>query len=160
MERSNLSNTFHSSFFISHLLVIIRVALGAVFIYSGWEKLMAPFENFEAVIEGYQFLKPPFIFLVAVSFPWLELIFGAFLALGFLIRTSALALSFLLITFLVLLCRSFWLHLPVSECGCFGSGLSLAPWQAIILDIGLLSMAVLTIWLKPYLLSLDQKLRQ
>ena len=64
----------------------MRVFIGSVFIYAAWGKLMAPAENFQAVIEGYHFLKPPFVSFVARFFPWLELIFGVFLAAGFLTK--------------------------------------------------------------------------
>ena len=109
------------------LLVLIRIFIGAVFIYAGWGRLMAPVENFMAVIEGYQFLKPPFVSWVAYVFPWLELIFGTFIALGFLTRTSAVSLIVFAISFIAILLRSFWLHLPISECGCFGSEITLLP---------------------------------
>ncbi len=141
------------------ILFLFRIFIGGVFIYAAWGKLMAPVENFAAVIEGYQFLKPPFTSFIAHFFPWLELIFGTFLTVGFLTRTSAAMLSIFLAVFISLLVRSLWFHLPISECGCFGSGIMLAPWQALILDTGLLLLSVIVIWSRPRFLSLDQKLR-
>ena len=142
------------------LLLVMRLFLGGIFVYSGWQKLIAPVENFMAVIEGYQFLKPPFISITAHLVPWLELTFGFFLMLGFLTRTSAAFLGILLMIFIGLLTRSLWLHLPVLECGCFGSGITLAPWQALILDSGLLlvSMAIIFSPLRGY--SLDERLHR
>lgn len=142
------------------ILFIARVFLGGVFVFAGWEKLMAPIENFVAVIEGYQFLKPPFTSFVGNVVPWLELVFGAFLVVGFLTRTSATLIAVFLLVFISLLSRSMWLHLPVSECGCFGARITLAPWQALILDTGLLVVALIIIWLRPHVLSLDEKLHK
>ena len=145
---------------MSFLLLIMRLFLGGVFVYSGWQKLTAPVENFMTVIEGYQFLKPPFISIAANLVPWFELVFGSFLMLGFLTRTSATFLGVLLTIFVGLLIRSLWLHLPVLECGCFGSGITLAPWQALILDFGLLVVSFVMVVFRPRVLSLDQKLHQ
>ncbi len=140
------------------ILFLMRIFVGGVFIYAAWGKLMAPVENFAAVIEGYQFLKTPFNSFVAHFFPWLELIFGTFLTIGFLTRISAAVLSVFLGVFVSLLLRSLWLHLPISECGCFGSGITLAPWQALILDSSLLMVSFIVIWSKPLFSSLDEKL--
>ena len=63
------------------ILILIRVVVGGVFVYSGWHKLMAPIENFIAVLQGYQFLPSPLVSAVAFLVPWLEFIVGAFLLL-------------------------------------------------------------------------------
>ncbi|MBI4358139.1 MAG: DoxX family protein [Candidatus Omnitrophica bacterium] len=138
----------------------MRFLVGAVFIYSGWEKLMSPLPNFMAVLEGYQILKSSLIQPVAFIFPWLELVFGTFLALGFLSRASASVLAVFLATFIVLLSRSLLLHLPLLECGCFGSGISLTPAQAIILDAGLLVTSFIIMARKSHVLSVDQVLHK
>ena len=140
--------------------LLMRIVLGAVFIYSGWSKLLSPVENFIAVIQGYQFLKPPFISPTAFILPWLELTLGSFLVLGFLTRFSASVLGIFLLMFIGLLARSILLHLPVSECGCFGSGIVLAPWQAVILDSGLLAVSFILVRRGNALWSLDGFLRR
>ena len=142
------------------ILLLMRIFLGGVFMYAGWEKLMAPVENFAAVIGAYQFLKPPFIMLAAYLVPWIELVSGAFLVLGFLTRTSATSISIFLMLFIGLLLRSLLLHLPVSECGCFGTGITLAPWQALVLDMGLLLISIIIIFSPPQLYSLDRRLHR
>ncbi len=142
------------------ILLVMRIFLGAVFIYSGWGKLIAPIENFIAAIEGYHFLKQPFVSIVAFLLPWLELIFGTFLVLGYLTRASAAFLGAFLAVFIFLLSRGLMLHLPISECGCFGSGIVLGPWQAILLDSGLLAVSLVMMCSPPRLLSLDKKLHQ
>ena len=142
------------------LLFLIRIFVGGVFVFAGWEKLMTPIQNFQAVIEAYQFLKPPFILIAANFVPWIELVFGAFLLLGFLTRTSAVTLGVLSLAFISLLSRSLLLHLPISECGCFGSKITLAPWQAIVLDIGLLILSLVLIRRRSRFFSLDEKLHR
>ena len=146
---------------VSFILIFIRVFVGGVFIYSGWNKLMAPLENFMAVLQGYQFLPLSLILPVAFLVPWLEFIFGVFLALGFLTRSSSAVLGAFLMVFVLLLARSLWLGLPIHECGCFGGGISLSPKQAIALDSGLLLAALILMGKgKSLLLSLDRRLNQ
>lgn len=128
--------------------------------YSGSSKLIAPLENFIAVIEGYQFLRSEFIRPIAFVLPWLEVILGAFLLTGFLTRASALVLALFSATFVSLLARSLMLKLPITECGCFGAGISLAPKQALILDLGLFVMAVCLTFVPSTLFSLDKRLQK
>lgn len=140
------------------ILFLMRISSGAVFVYSGWEKLLAPVQNFMAVIGAYQLVPSGWIPYVASVFPWLELVVGTFLLLGFLARTSAAVLSLFLIVFISLLARSLWLHLALAECGCFGSGILLKPEQALMLDIGLLFVSGILVCCPARFLSLDQKL--
>ena len=127
---------------MSILLVLIRFFLGGVFVYSGFSKLIDPIENFSVVITSYQFVPSAWVWPIAFFLPWLELIFGTFLCLGFLVRFSATVLAVLSGTFSALLVRSILLKLPITECGCFGAGIVLAPKQALILDAGLFLMAL------------------
>lgn len=145
---------------MTFLTFLMRIILGGVFIYSGFSKLIAPVESFVAVIESYQFLKPQFIHPVAFVLPWFELILGTFLLTGFLSRLSAAMLSFLSLLFVGLLSRSLLLKLPITECGCFGAGITLAPKQALLLDLGLFLMAICLIICPPRLLTLDARLKK
>lgn len=145
---------------MTSLTFLMRIILAGVFIYSGFSKLIAPVENFVAVIESYQFLKPPFIHPVAFLLPWLELIFGAFLLTGFLSRLSAIMLGIFSLVFAGLLSRSLLLKLPITECGCFGAGIILAPKQALLLDLGLFLMAICLIICPSRLLTLDVRLKK
>ena len=146
---------------VALFFVLIRLLVGGVSVYSGWHKLMAPVENFMAVLEGYQFLPSPFISGVAFLVPWLEFIVGVFLMLGFMTRESAAVLSVFLVVFMSLLARSLWLHLPIHECGCFGGAISLSPKQAIALDSALFLGTVLLMGRgKSIIFSLDQRLHK
>ena len=145
---------------MTFFLFLFRVVVGGVFIYSGWEKLAVPHENFMAVIEQYQVLRQPLIPAAAFLFPWVELILGIFLVTGFLIRPSASAAGVLLFFFLVLLARSLVMKLPIADCGCFGSGIHLSPRQALLLDAGLFLMCLAVIWKKPGFFSLDERINR
>ena len=126
--------------------------------YSGFSKLTAPVENFMAVIESYHILRPLLIHWVAYGLPWIELIFGTFLVLGFLAKPSAFVLASLSAFFIATLSRSLLLHLPLTECGCFGAGITLSPMQALMLDSGLFLAAVSLFSKQPNWWSLDERL--
>jgi putative oxidoreductase len=66
----------------------LGLALGGVFVYAGVQKHLAPYEFAEAV-QVYQLLPPALVGLTAAVFPWLELITGAFLVIGFLLKAKA-----------------------------------------------------------------------
>jgi uncharacterized membrane protein YphA (DoxX/SURF4 family) len=146
---------------MSFVLILLRFFIGGVFVYSGWNKLIAPIENFIAVLQAYQFLPSDLMFPTAFLVPWIEFIFGAFLLLGFMTRTSSAVLGLFLIVFVSLLARSLWLGLPIHECGCFGGGITLSPKQAIALDSGLLLGALILVGKgKSLLFSLDRRLNK
>lgn len=144
---------------MASLTLLMRFIVGGVFIYSGFSKLIVPVENFVAVIESYQFVKPQFVQPIAWLLPWFELILGTFLLTGFLTRISAILLSLFSLLFVGLLSRSLILKLPITECGCFGAGITLTPQQALLLDLGLLFMAICIIIGPPRRFSLDARLR-
>ncbi len=142
------------------ILLLMRLILGGIFIYSGFSKLTAPLENFITAIEGYQFLRPELVRPIAFFLPWLELIFGAFLLTGFLTRSSAVVLALFSAVFISLLTRSLILKLPITECGCFGARISFTPHQALFLDSGLFLMAVCLIIIPSTIFSLDKRLQK
>lgn len=112
-----------------------RCLVGVIFAYAGLSKLLEPVQNFEAAILEYQVLPYDWARPIAYGMPWLELIFGTFLILGFLPRVSALALSLFSLSFVLLIAVSFIKTGVFPEnCGCFGKGIQLAPYQVVVLD--------------------------
>ena len=136
-------------------LALVRILVGLVFLYSGWEKVARPVEQFIAVIHQYRLFPAEWESVLAQVVSWSEFVFGSFLLLGFMIRVSASVIAILLVSFMAMLSRSLWLGLPIAECGCFGSLLSLTPFQAILLDSFLFLMTVTVLISQPRAASLD-----
>ena len=65
----------------------LGLALGGLFVYTGVQKYLAPYEFTEA-IQIYQLLPSVLVGLTAAVFPWLELITGSFLIVGYLIKAE------------------------------------------------------------------------
>lgn len=137
------------------LLFISRLLIGGIFIFSGWQKLTVPVENFQASLEAYKFFPSFLISPISYTVPWMEFFFGIFLVIGFLVRAVSLAISAFLGVFIVVLAKAVILQLPITSCGCFGEGLVLTPVQSLTLDSGLLILAVLLLRFSSDFLSVD-----
>ncbi len=64
---------------------ILGLGLGGVFVYAGIQKYLAPYEFAEAIL-AYQLLPVALVGLVAATLPWLEMVSGFSLILGYLLR--------------------------------------------------------------------------
>ncbi len=62
---------------------LLGLGLGAVFFYAGLQKHLAPFQFAEAVM-GYRLLPQALVGVVAAVVPWVELITGFLLVVGYL----------------------------------------------------------------------------
>ena len=123
--------------------IAARLVLGGVFIYSGWLKAVAPAEEFAYAIETYQIVPPGLAMLTAMTVPWIEIYFGAFLVAGVFTQYSALCLGAALIGFELLLLQAIVRKLPVTSCGCFGASHSNSLGYEFCQNLGLFVLAVL-----------------
>lgn len=102
--------------------LLARLALAGVFIYAGLIKLLAPAEEFAYAIETYKVTGPALSLWAAYIMPWMELFSGLLLAAGIFLRFNALFCGAMLVFFEALLAQAWLRGLPVTSCGCFGSG--------------------------------------
>ena len=115
-------------------LVLMRIFIGVVFIVSGSEKLLSPYQNFLYVIQNYQLFMPPLDEWVARFFPWMELILGVFVFLGLWLQWSLRGMLLCTTMFLVVVGQAVLRNLPVGECGCFGDLISIPPARILLMD--------------------------
>lgn len=137
-------------------IVGCRVFTGAVFVYSGFQKLVMPIEEFQRQIEAYQFFPAMAIPLIARTVPWVELVGGAFFFLGFLRRASAFTLGCLSFSFIALLSFTLIQGIELGNCGCFGEGIRLSVKQALLLDGCLATILTYLFFHRPQYAELDQ----
>ena len=124
--------------------VALRVVLGAVFVYSAWLKLKAPWQLFAGDIADYRILPEWAVIPLARSLPWVELALGALLIVGRLVRTAAAGLTLLMAVFLSLMVRAMVLHMDIN-CGCFGTGERIS-WHTLARDGALLAACLGLCW--------------
>jgi len=141
----------------SLLLLITRLFIGFVFVYAGFIKAVEPAENFRGLLAEYTIIPYVLIPLVAFIMPWVELIAGLFLMLGFAARPSALVLSFLSLGFMAVLLLSKWiLGFSPASCGCFGEGgIQLTVNQVLFLDLFNCLLGLKLFLTRSHLWSLD-----
>jgi uncharacterized membrane protein YphA (DoxX/SURF4 family) len=126
------------------LLLIGRVALGALFIYAAYEKLKPlgamPWSTgslrislsmFAMQVDSYQLLPAWGVNLVAHLLPPFELFLGLWLVSGIALRFSSLVTTVLLGGFFVGLTRAYVLGQQIS-CGCFGPGEQIGPKRLVL----------------------------
>ena len=81
------------------LLLAGRVALGLVFVYAAYSKLRIPWMLFAMSINSYEILPEPIVILVARMLPWVELLLGLLLIIGWKLRWVAAGATALLVAF-------------------------------------------------------------
>jgi uncharacterized membrane protein YphA (DoxX/SURF4 family) len=116
------------------MLPLIRILIGLLFIVSGAEKLIWPYQNFMYVLEGYQLFSPGVESLIARVFPWVEFILGIFMVLGFWLPITLRGVLATFTVFILVIGQALIRKLPIDECGCFGSLISLKPQQTLFMD--------------------------
>jgi len=119
---------------------VLRIALGAVFVYAAWLKLRDPWQMFAMSIDSYQLLPMWAVRSVARTLPWVELLLGILLITGFWLRISATAVSLMLLVFFSLIVRAWAKGMEIS-CGCFGPGEAIS-WKTMLRDGSLLAAAL------------------
>jgi len=100
-----------------YLSFALRVYLGYFFIYASLSKIPNP-AQFTDAISDYRLIPFMFLNLGAVILPWIELVTGLFLIIGFKSRTSIIVIGLLLIMFDVMILINMYQGAPIS-CGCY-----------------------------------------
>jgi uncharacterized membrane protein YphA (DoxX/SURF4 family) len=125
--------------------LVLRVVLGAVFVYAAAIKLQTPWQLFAGAIADYKILPDWAVNPLARSLPWAELALGLLLVTGFLLRAAATTTSLLLLVFFSLMVRAYVTHQEIS-CGCFGPG-ELISWRTLLRDGTLLAVSMIVAWM-------------
>lgn len=141
-----------------NIFVLLRILIGLVYVVSGFEKLITPFQNFQYVIQSYEIVPDSWEIIIAKSFPWVELITGLFLVLGLWTRTFLFSAVIMAITFMTVVGQALFRRLPISECGCFGELISLPLQGVLAIDASLFICGIVLIvnYHKAIFLSLDR----
>ncbi len=113
----------------SVLLLVLRVALGCMFLFSAWMKLspanmfgMGPLPGmhfFAQAVRSFDLLPESMVPIVVYGIPWTEAIVGVCLILGIASRGAGMLGFLLLLVFTVGVGTVLYRKLNIS-CGCFG----------------------------------------
>ncbi len=131
------------------LAVPARLYLGYVFILACVHKIADP-GAFALDVATYQLLPLWLVNITALILPWVELLAGIVIVIGFRTRAAALLLAGMMVVFMVALAWALHLDLDMS-CGCFASSSDEDPISAttMLRDTAWLALAL-------YVLIFDQ----
>lgn len=136
--------------------LLVRVVLGALFIYSSMDKI-ANMPDFAKIILNYKILPVELVNLMAIFLPWLEFVTGLLLVIGKFERAALVIYTTLLVIFILALSQALVRGLDIS-CGCFSVEPSTTSevWLRIIEDIVMLFFGInLYLNLPPEEINLD-----
>ncbi|MFQ6037636.1 MAG: MauE/DoxX family redox-associated membrane protein [Candidatus Aminicenantales bacterium] len=122
------------------LLFLVRLVLGGTFVWAGILKIADPL-RFAEDISNYRVFPRVITLFLALVLPWVEVLCGVLLVSGVFFRASALILSGLLVTFLVLISVTIVRGINI-ECGCFGSLSEKVGWRLVLTDSVLLLLTL------------------
>ncbi len=125
------------------MLPVVRVLIGVLFLVSGVEKLISPYQNFLYAIQAYQLLPGWAETAVARVFPWVELFVGIFMFLGLWTEAALKGALVLFAVFITVVGQALLRKLDIDQCGCFGQMMHLKLHVVIVLDSLCLFLTVL-----------------
>jgi len=102
----------------AYLGLMIRLVVGAVFIYAAIPKIARP-ADFAWSVALYQMLHYSRVNFFAVVLPWVELIAALALIVGLWTRGAAVVINALLVMFVVALLHAASHRIEMTTCGCF-----------------------------------------
>ncbi|RLC04874.1 MAG: hypothetical protein DRH90_07485 [Deltaproteobacteria bacterium] len=121
---------------------VLRLALGGVFLYACYDKILHPLAFAEAVY-NYQILPDAAVNLVALILPWIELLVGLCLVSGLWLPGATLMSTGMLTVFISALLFNQVRGLDI-HCGCFATATTASPaglWT-IVRDLSFLAASV------------------
>lgn len=139
----------------TYLIPSLRVILGLLLLVAGWQKIGQP-EDFARSLNNYQLLPSHLVSLSALFIPWLEVLVGSCLVVGWWSRAAALISSGLSLGFALFVTSALRRGLDV-DCGCFSVDSSVSWWH-VALDLAMLMVSVLIVLQGGGEASLDSRL--
>lgn len=122
---------------------ILRIALGLLFVAAGLTKILHV-SDLAKIVSNYHLLPGAVADFVAVVLPWIELVVGTCLVVGFLPESGALLAGLLGLSFAAANSSALWRQLDIS-CGCFSANPAGARlgWAQLVLDLVVVASSAL-----------------
>jgi len=144
---------------MKHIISLVRIIVGALFIFSGLIKLNDPVgfafkleEYFSPAVFDLSFLMPLALTL-AIFIVIAEVLLGLALLLGYKTKLTLWLLLGMIVFFTFLTFYSAYFN-KVTDCGCFGDAIPLTPWESFTKDIILLVLILLLWWGRKWITPL------
>jgi len=143
----------------AYFLLILRLFLGAVFLFSGGAKI-TNIAAFASTLRDFGYLPDGIVLFASVALPTTEIIAGILLVLGWRTRVSSLIIMLLLALFIVIVIPNVVVG-DVIPCGCFGPLLEHSTDVSLLVQDGILLILAFVLSLSDdHIVSLDGALRR
>ena len=140
------------------LTQISRILVGALFIFSGFVKLVDPIgseykfqEYFSESVLNMEFLIP-YALLFAIVLIVAEILLGVMILIGYKSKFTVWSLLIITTIFLFLTWYSAYYN-KVTDCGCFGDAIKLTPWETFYKNVVLIGLILIllvnVVFIKP-----------
>ncbi len=133
------------------LTQFFRIVIGALFVFSGFVKLIDPLgsaykfeEYFSADVLNLEFLIPYSLYL-SIFLILAEITLGAMLLFGYKAKFTVWSLFILMLLFLFLTWYSAYFD-KVKDCGCFGDFIKLTSWETFYKNVAFTPMILWLIY--------------
>lgn len=116
------------------MFAFLRILIGLLFVISGGEKVIWPYQNFLYVVQSYEIFPSGVDVFIARIFPWIEFVTGLLLIAGLWVPQMLRVALAMFAIFILIISQALFRHLPIDECGCFGELISLKPQHTLVMD--------------------------
>ena len=123
---------------------VLRLGLGALFLYSAWGKILDP-GAFQTAVDNYRMLPAGVTAIFAATMSMAELLVGAMFIFSKWTREAAFATAVMLVMFIIALAQAQIRGLDIS-CGCFSEE-EKEPHAVLFALVRDVLLAVPTVWL-------------
>lgn len=157
-------NIMHDFIYGNAATMVLRVALGAMFLFSGMMKALDP-ESFARIIALYDLLPSALVPYAAIVIPYLELVLGLAFVVGYKIKGASILSVLLMIVFSAGIAVNLYRGNNF-ECGCFelhrlGLGLEERISYALVARDLLLMICFIVLFVaKKHVLSVEHYLEK
>ncbi|MBU0742891.1 DoxX family membrane protein [bacterium] len=125
-----------------YLELLLRFLIGGTFVYASLDKILDP-AAFAQAVSHYRILGADVLHPLALYLPWLELVAGLAMIMGFARRGAALLIALMTAMFMAAILAALARDLDIS-CGCFHTKGGHAVGLSLLLrDLALLAAAVI-----------------
>ncbi|WP_405608441.1 DoxX family protein [Polaribacter sp. Asnod1-A03] len=129
------------------LVQLFRIIVGALFIFSGFVKLVDPIgsqykfqEYFSESVLNMEFLIP-YALIFSIVLIVAEILLGVMILIGYKPKFTVWCLFFLTLIFLFLTWYSAYYD-KVTDCGCFGDAVKLSTWETFYKNVILIALII------------------